>query len=188
MSKITAIAGPMFSKKTTRLVTRIVELNSAGGLVFKHAADQARSAGRLSSHDPSIAGVIEATPINSLYQILEYVDTGTMHVFIDEAQFFPAPEAMKFLAIMREKHPTVSITVAGLDRDWRGEPFAAMEHFVKSADESVVCTAVCAQCASDATMSYFKQHATSTPGVGGAAAYEPRCAMCHAYGMGQVPA
>jgi thymidine kinase len=182
MSNVVVYTGPMFSRKTTRLVERIAEVNSPGGLVFKHASDEKRLKGWLSSHDPKVTGRIEAMPIQSLYQVLEYVEPKTTHVFIDEVQWFKPDEARKFLESMDKNYPAVQVVVAGLNLDYRGQPFEATVAFIKAASEVVACTGACG-CGQTATMSYFKLHASCLPGVGGMESYEPRCEHCHAAGM-----
>lgn len=78
----------------------------------------------------------------------------------------------------------VRVIAAGLDLDFRGEPFAVVERLAAHAASVTVLTAVCACCGASATRSQRLLEGRSAASTGptiqhGRSSYEPRCAACH---------
>jgi thymidine kinase len=78
--------------------------------------------------------------------------------------------------------------VAGLDRNFRGEPFGSMPDLLACADEVVKLRAVCMRCKDPRVTATLPQRLLNgrpapydSPEVmvGGAEAYEARCLDCH---------
>jgi thymidine kinase len=103
-------------------------------------------------------------------------------VAVEEAQFFDAGivEACRQLA-----DGGYEVIVAGLDMDFRGEPFGPMPALLAEADEIVKLRAICARCGRDAARSQRlidgRPAAASAPIilVGAEESYEARCRHCH---------
>ena len=103
-------------------------------------------------------------------------------VAIDEAQFFDdqLPYVCEHLAKKGKR-----VMIAGLDSDFRGEPFGIMPQLLTSAEFVTKLTAVCVQCGAPATRT--QRLVNGKPAkyddpiilVGAAESYEARCRHCH---------
>lgn len=179
---IIVIAGCMFSGKTAELIRLIKRAKYARQKVqvFKHALDD-RYLGvqQLSSHD---GGRCEAIPVLTARLILELLESDTDVVAIDEGQFFDLqlPEICTLIANSGKQ-----VIVAGLDTDFRGEPFGPMPILLAIAEEVIKLHAVCLVCGNDATRTQRlvdgKPASYNDPiiVVGATEKYEARCRECH---------
>lgn len=183
---MSVVYGPMFSGKTKTMIDMIVGCGDPKRLVFKHARDS-RTQSTLSSHDGACNDKIEAMPIRSAYQILEYVEPDTKWIFVDEIQFFESAQLAKVLDVLAQKYPDIHLVFAGLDLNWKGERFQTTGFLlnVAGADELITCKGVCACCGGSSTHSYLIEHdaISDVEVIGGAGTYEPRCGDCYALGM-----
>ena len=176
MQSLVVIFGPMFAGKSTKLIELASEHSAEKHLVFKHQRDQARSADMLSSHEKELHGRVPARPINSLWQIIEYIEPDTKWVFVDETQFFDGAEMVFFVERFQEKFANVNFVFAGLDLKFTGEPWEAMRYLIGKATETYQIWSTCARCNQAATHTHLKGEVES---IGGAELYEPRCKPCH---------
>lgn len=94
----------------------------------------------------------------------------------DEAQFFDEG-IINVVGFMLARGSNVII--AGLDKDYRGEPFGPMPTLLAMADKVSKLTAVCVKCYGDATMTQRITGGSDIVVVGGADKYEARCRKCH---------
>jgi len=108
---------------------------------------------------------------------------GSDLVAIDEAQFFD--DGLTEVAVDLVLQGT-TVVVAGLDRNFKGEPFGPMPGLMAHADEVMKLRAVCMKCHSlEGTMTQRlidgRPAARSSPVIliGAAEAYEARCRDCH---------
>jgi len=177
------IVGPMFSGKTAELIRR-VDLARRGQLsvrVFFPGRDT-RATGRAIS---SRAGTrTEATAVDESAQILDYVDSTVDLVAIDEASFFDA--GLESVARTLLSLPCW-IVVAGLDLDFRGEPFGPVPNLLALADNVDKLSAVCVSC-HDLQATRTQRLIDGEPAAGGAqivvelsddrVRYEARCGRC----------
>jgi thymidine kinase len=174
------IVGPMFSGKSEELIRRVTRAVIAKQRVqaFKHAIDDRYAALAVASH----AGrTLEAQPVASAAQLLEQVAGETQVVAVDEAQFLDAGivEVVERLADAGKR-----VIVAGLDLDFRGEPFGPMPQLIARAEVVEKLTAIC-RCGRAATRTQRLIHGRPahyddpTVLVGAAESYEPRCRSCH---------
>ena len=115
------ILGPMFSGKTTTLLTRA----RGKTMVINHVFDT-RCVG-VKTHDG-----VEASALKCNVLPLS-VDADT--VLIDEAQFFDSLEGVESLA--------PNVVVAGLSGDYRRKPFGKILELIPKADKVTFLTAVC---------------------------------------------
>ncbi len=178
---IEVISGCMFAGKTEELIRRIkvLEFAKKNILVFKPAIDNRYSETKVVSHGGSS---VESIIINDPKQILDYVKDETDVVAVDEVQFF-SEDIVAVCDLLAKQGKRVM--VAGLDTDFRGEPFGVMPKLITTAEFVTKLTAVCMTCGAPATRtqrlvngepaSYFDPIIL----VGAAESYEARCRHCH---------
>lgn len=178
------ICGCMFAGKTEELIRRIKVLEFAKKkiIVFKPKIDNRYSDTQVVSHAGSS---VESVVISEAKEILDYVKPETEVVAIDEVQFFDADiiEICDMLACQGKR-----VMVAGLDTDFRGEPFSVMPQLITRAEFVTKLTAVCVKCGAPATRT--QRLVDGKPAnyddpiimVGAAESYEARCRHCHEVG------
>ncbi len=178
---LTVISGSMFSGKTGELIrlSRRALYARRRVQVFKHALETRSEHDEIRSHN----GIPhEAVPVSSSAELLERVDPTTDVVAVEEAQFFDAGivEACRTLA-----DSGYEVIVAGLDMDFRGEPFGPMPRLLAEADEVVKLRAICVRCGRDASRSQRLINGQPAPAsaptilVGARESYEARCRHHH---------
>ena len=176
---IEVICGSMFSGKTEELIRRLKRAKIANQKVeiFKPKIDTRYSDAKVVSHDENS---ILAVPIDSSKRLLE-LSEGIGVVGVDEAQFFDMelPEVCQSLALRGKR-----IIVAGLDMDFRGEPFGPMPNLLAVAEYITKVHAICQHCGNLATHSYRLAANASTVLLGEKDSYEARCRTC--YHMGNI--
>ncbi len=171
----------MFSGKTEELIRRIRRALYArrSVQVFKHALDTRSEFTEIRSHN----GVLqEAVAVSSGDELLERVEPVTGVVAVEEAQFFDQGivDACRRLADGGRE-----VIVAGLDMDFRGQPFGVVPALLAEADEVVKLRAICAVCGRDASRSQRLIGGEPAPAsaptilVGAEESYEARCRHCH---------
>lgn len=178
---IEVICGCMFAGKTEELIRRINVLSYARKniLVFKPKIDDRYSTTEIASHAGS---KVPCIVISEAKEILDHVNYDTDVVAIDEVQFFDEDvvDICEYLA-----DSGLRVMVAGLDKDFRGEPFGVLPDLLTRAEFVTKLTAVCAKCGAPATRT--QRIINSKPAsfndpivlVGAKEAYEPRCRHCH---------
>jgi thymidine kinase len=175
------ITGSMFSGKTEELIRRIRRALHAhrSAQVFKHTIDTRSENTEIRSHN----GVPhEALAVSTSKELLGKVEETTNVVAIEEVQFFDKGiiEVCRRLA-----DAGYEVIAAGLDMDFRGEPFGPMPRLMAEADEVVKLRAICARCGRDASRSQRlidgRPAPVSAPTilVGAEESYEARCRHCH---------
>lgn len=176
---IEVICGSMFSGKTEELIRRLKRAKIANQKVeiFKPKIDTRYDESHVVSHD---ANTILSTPIAHSSKLLE-LSEGVNVVGIDEAQFFDMdlPENVQQLALRG-----VRVIVAGLDMDFKGEPFGPVPNLLAVAEYITKVHAICPHCGNLATHSYRLSAEKKTVVLGEKDVYEPRCRTC--YQMGNI--
>ena len=175
------ICGCMFAGKTEELIRRIKVLEFAKKkiLVFKPAIDDRYSKTKVVSHAGSSA---ESIVISSAEEILDYVREDTDVVAIDEVQFFDHNIIYVCNALCARG---IRVMVAGLDTNFRAEPFGPMADLITSAEFVTKLTAVCTKCGAPATRTQRlvngepASYNDPTILVGAAESYEARCRHCY---------
>jgi len=171
----------MFAGKTEELIRRVrrAQIARQKVQVFKPAMDDRYSVEEVSSHN----GVqLEATVVSNSQEILNRVAPDTTVVAIDEAQFFDCriAEVCNELA-----DQGVRVIVAGLDMDFRGEPFGPMPVLMAQAEQVDKLTAICMVCGAPASRTQRLVHGQPASYdepiilVGAEETYEARCRHCH---------
>ncbi len=178
---IEVISGSMYAGKTEELLRRIRRLEYARKtvLVFKPKIDNRYSEGEVVSHNNDrIRSINIATPRD----ILKYIDPLPYAIAIDEVQFLDR-EVIDICDELANKG--VRVILAGLDRDFRGEPFGIMPELLSRAEYVTKLHAICQVCGAPATRTQRiingKPAKYSDPIilVGAKEHYEARCRHCH---------
>lgn len=182
---IEVICGGMFAGKTEELIRRINRINYAKKsiLVFKPVIDNRYDATDVVSHSQK---KVKSIPISDSSEILKHLDSKLPYaVAIDEAQFF---DHGLIDIIERLANSGVRVIIAGLDRDFRGEPFGIMPEILARAEYVTKLQAICQVCGYPATRTQriIDGHPADYDDpiilVSASEKYEARCRHCH-----QVP-
>jgi len=170
---IEVICGSMFSGKTEELIRRLkrVKIANLKVEIFKPAIDTRYHETQVVSHD---ANTILSTPIDNSQTIL-LMSNDVDVVGIDEAQFFDE-EIVNVCQTLAMKG--IRVIVAGLDMDYKGNPFGAMPKLLAVADYITKLHAICVKCGNIASISYRKTNENSQVLLGEKDTYEPRCRRC----------
>ena len=176
------ICGSMFSGKTEELIRRVrrAQIARQSVQVFKPALDN-RYYGvhRVTSHNGVNVGAIS---VQAAAEILDLVELGTQVVAIDEAQFFDEGITVVCNALAQRG---VRVIVAGLDTDFRGEPFGPVPFLMAQSESVEKLRAICVVCGEEASRTQRlingKPAAYDDPVilVGAKEVYEARCRHCH---------
>jgi thymidine kinase len=178
---IEIICGSMFSGKTEELIRRVrrAQIARQRVQVFKHALDDRYGVEAVASHN----GVkIEASPIRSSADILQRLEPGTTVVAVDEVQFLDAG-ICEVAAVIAGRG--LRVILAGLDTDFRGEPFGPIPALLAVAEDVTKLQAICMICGAPATRT--QRLVNGLPAhygdpvilVGAQEVYEARCRRCH---------
>ncbi|MGD8414935.1 MAG: thymidine kinase [Candidatus Latescibacterota bacterium] len=170
---IEVVCGPMFSGKTEELIRRLRRARIARQTVeiFKPSLDDRYSQQEVVSHDETS---IKSVPVDTAEQIL-LLSANAQVVGIDEAQFF-GPELVAISQMLANQGKRV--VVAGLDLDYRGQPFEPVPQLLAVAEYVTKLHAVCMVCGGPAIHSQRLVRSGKRFLVGSKTAYEPRCRHC----------
>lgn len=177
-TRCTVIAGSMYAGKTEELLRRVERARIANVSVqaIVPSIDTRFGVGVVRSHGERVLGrdvpVWVAQPEEDF---LPYIGAETRLVAIDEAQFFGPGLVDSVQALLRRN---ISVVAAGLDLDFRGQPFGPMPQLLALADEVVKVRAVCMRCGDDATRTLRTSGDGATILVGAKEKYEARCYRC----------
>jgi thymidine kinase len=165
---IEVICGSMFSGKTEELIRRLKRAQFAKQKVeiFKPAVDVRYDDELVVSHD---ANEIRSTPVPAAANIPILADDCDV-VGIDEAQFFD-DEIVKVCNDLANRG--VRVIVAGLDMDFKGNPFGPMPALMATAEYVTKVHAVCTRTGNLAQYSYRKAQGQDLVLLGETEEYEP---------------
>jgi thymidine kinase len=178
---IEVISGSMFSGKTEELIRRVRRARIAQRKVqvFKPLLDNRFHAEQVASHN----GLQwEAVPVGNAREIPERLEDDATIVAVDEVQFFDW-EISKVCKDLADRG--LRVILAGLDMDFRGEPFGPMPLLMAEAEEVTKLQAICVTCGAPASRT--QRLIDNQPAayddpiilVGGSESYEARCRHCH---------
>jgi thymidine kinase len=181
---IELVCGSMFSGKTEELIRRVrrAKIAKQNVQVFKPAMDTRYTTEAVTSHN----GLgVEAVPVQSAAEIEQLIRPETSVAAIDEVQFF-GWEITELCQKLADRG--MRVIAAGLDMDFRGEPFGPMPVLMAQAERVDKLQAICVVCGNPASRT--QRLINSQPAayddpvilVGGSESYEARCRKCH-----QVP-
>ena len=139
---IEVITGSMFCGKTDELIRRLRRAIIARQKVqvFKPAIDNRFALEKVTSHAGS---EYSAQPVQHASAILAQLEPATTVVGIDEAQFFDA-DLIPLSQKLADRG--VRVIIAGLDTDFRGEPFGPIPVLMAKADVVDKLHAICMVC------------------------------------------
>ena len=171
----------MFSGKTEELIRRVrrAQIARQKVQVFKHSLDARYAEREVASHN----GLqLEAVPVENSAQLRALIAPETTVVAIDEGQFFdeglvPLCEELADRGLR--------VIVAGLDLDFRGEPFGPMPQLMARAERVDKLQAICVVCGGPASRTQRlingQPAAYDDPVilVGADEVYQARCRGCH---------
>jgi thymidine kinase len=168
---IEVIVGCMFSGKTEELIKQVRRALIAKQRVqtFKPAIDTRYSQRDVASHDQTL---LAAFPVSNAREILALIDRSVSVLAIDEGQFFGDDLIEVTEAMARSGRRVI---VAGLDTDWRGQPFGPMPHLMAVAEKVHKQHAICRVCGGLASRTQRLVANRESVVVGSTEAYEARC-------------
>lgn len=178
---VETIVGPMFAGKTEELIRRVKRMEYAKKkyMIFKPAIDNRYSQNEIVSHNKKS---LEAISIRHGSDIKRHLKRSTQAVVIDEVQFFD-DSLIKYVKELADKG--YRVICAGLDTDFRGEPFGVVGPIMAISERVTKLTAICSVCGEDATRTqriiggnpaYYNDPIIL---VGEKESYEARCRCCH---------
>jgi thymidine kinase len=179
---IELVCGSMFSGKTEELLRRVRRAEIARKKVelFKPQIDNRYGVERVASH--SGMARTDVIVVQRAQEIVELVQPDTEVVAIDEIQFFDWSVA-DVCTVLADRG--IRVIAAGLDQDFRGEPFGPMPLLMALAEQVDKLNAICVKCG--AAASRTQRLIDGRPAryddpvilVGGSESYEARCRDCH---------
>ncbi len=181
IGKIEVITGCMFSGKSEELIRRLKRARIAKlqVQVFKPSIDTRFSNIEVVSHTGE---KIQAEAVSSSIEILNKLSSTINVVGIDEAQFYD----MEIIKVVREiSRKGIRVILAGLDMDFRGEPFGPIGNLMAIADEVTKLHAICMVCGEEATMTQRlidgkpAKYTDPVVLIGASERYEARCKLHH---------
>ena len=178
---VEAIVGPMFAGKTEELIRRVKRMDYAKKhyMIFKPAIDNRYSTTEIVSHNKK---ALQAISISHGSDIRRHLKKETQAIVIDEVQFFDE-SLVKY--IMEFAEDGYRVICAGLDTDFRGEPFGIVGPILAISEQVTKLTAICSVCGENATRTqriidgkpaYYDDPIIL---VGANDSYEARCRCCH---------
>jgi len=184
--RLEVVCGSMFSGKTEELMRRLrrAEYAKQRVLTIKHHIDKRYNQVPtcIVSHEGKerFAFIINDTAAG-VEKILELAHHNIDVVGIDEIQFFGQHMLRVIKTLINDGKRVI---VAGLDLDFRGEPFGVVPPLMAEADEVCKLKAICVKCGSDAH--HTQRLVNGQPAsyddpivlVGASEFYEARCRAC----------
>jgi thymidine kinase len=170
------LVGPMFSGKTDELIRR-ARGETRPAVVLKPAVDTRHAPDRLVSHS---GASIEALAVARGDEVVAAAREAQA-VFVDEVQFLDRGFA-DAVELLRSRG--VDVVAAGLDLDFRREPFPPTGALAAAADRVRRFEARCGRCGRAATVTQRLVNGRPAPlddpvvRIGDEELYEPRCADC----------
>lgn len=179
--QIEVVCGGMFSGKTEELIRRVrrAQIARQKVQVFKPALDTRYARREVTSHNGM---QVEAVPVENVAHLRALIQPDTTVVALDEAQFFDDDVVALCETLANQG---TRVIVAGLDLDFRGEPFGPMPALMARAERVDKMQAICMVCRGPASRTQRlingQPAAYDDPVilVGASEVYEPRCRSCH---------
>ncbi|MDE7433610.1 MAG: thymidine kinase [Mycoplasmoidaceae bacterium] len=146
---IEVICGPMFAGKSEELLRKMNRLKYAevDYVIFKPVIDT-RTKNTIKSRDGRELEAIQVKKSTDIIQHIKALKVKPQVIAIDEIQFFDKelPYVCEYLA-----DNGFIIYAAGLDSDFRGEPFPNTANLLALAENVIKLTAICTECGAPAT-------------------------------------
>ncbi len=178
---VEVVCGSMFCGKTEELIRRLrrAVIAKQNVQVFKPIIDNRYQAAKVSSHN---GDAFEAQPIEKAEDLLDNLQEQTTVVGIDEAQFF---DRALIGIVQNLAERGVRVILAGLDTNFKGEPFGVMPELMAVAERVDKLSAICMVCGDEASRT--QRLVNGKPAryddpviiVGASEMYEARCRTHH---------
>ncbi len=183
--RLEVVCGSMFCGKSEELIRRMRRAMIAKQKiqVFKPSIDDRYSGlQKITSHS---GYEIDCIPVKDSEELKQLLDSEVTVIAVDEAQFFDSNLINVIDEIVDQG---IRVIVAGLDMDFRGEPFGIMPLLLAKAERVDKLQAICMVCGEAASRT--QRMVNGKPAfydepivvVGAAELYEARCRIHH-----QVP-
>ena len=174
VGSIEVIVGSMFSGKTEELIRLLkrAQLAKQNVQVFKPKIDNRYSADQVASHNRTL---FNSTVITRAAEIFQFIRPDTHVVGIDEGQFFDK-ELVDVANQLAERG--LRVVIAGLDLNYKGEPFHPMPELMAIAESVQKLRAVCVSCGNLASRTQRVIENDASILVGDDKSYEARCRNC----------
>jgi thymidine kinase len=171
---IEVICGSMFSGKTEELIRRMRRAQFANQklIIFKPKIDNRYADDEVVSHKGER---IPAAVVENSKEILTRIDNERV-VGIDEAQFFD-DDLVEVCNELASKG--IRVICAGLDMDYKGEPFGTIPKLLAIAEYVTKVHAICVICGNLAQYSFRKTTQTNQIQLGAKEEYQPLCRSCY---------
>jgi thymidine kinase len=179
--RIEVVCGSMFSGKTEELIRRVrrAQIAKMEVQVFKPAIDTRYGMEKVTSHNGQD---FQAVPVANSAEMVNCIAPTTTVVAVDEAQFFDEG-LIEVVGVMAMGG--IRVICAGLDLDFRGEPFGPIPLLMSLAEDVTKLHAICTQCGEEASRT--QRLVNGEPArfddpiimVGASEAYEARCREHH---------
>ena len=171
---IEVICGSMFSGKSEELIRRLRRAQIAKQVVqvFKPRGDDRFDSDHIVSHNQQ---KLRSARVRDSTELYRGVHAETQVIGIDEAQFFDNGLVEACQRLADDGHRVI---VAGLDKDYRGEPFEPIPALLAIAEYITKTLAICMQCGRPANFSQRLTSSRERVVVGAADVYEARCRHC----------
>ncbi|WP_455485861.1 thymidine kinase [Gemella sp.] len=179
---IECICGSMFSGKSEELLRRIKRgvIAKQSVLLFKPSIDNRYEENKISTHN---GNTYESVNIDKAEDIYDYIKNKKYDIIgIDEVQFFDK----KIVEVINNLADNgIRVIVAGLDMDFKAEPFYPMSEIMAISEMVTKLHAVCNKCGKEASRS--QRLINGEPAkyddpivvIGASESYEARCRHCH---------
>ncbi|AJA46363.1 thymidine kinase [Clostridium pasteurianum DSM 525 = ATCC 6013] len=185
---IEVIVGPMYSGKSEELIRRIrrAKIAKQKVQVFKPEIDNRYSLDDVVSH---CGEKEEAISVKNSQEIVNFIEEDIDVLAIDEVQFFDE-NIIDILTKISDSGKRV--ICAGLDMDFRGEPFGCVPKLMAIAEFVDKIQAICMCCGNPATRTQRlingkpANYNDSIILIGAKESYEARCRKCHCVPKGEV--
>ena len=179
---IECICGSMFSGKSEELLRRIKRgvIAKQKVLLFKPSIDNRYEENMVSTHN---GNSYESVNIDKAEKIYDYIiDKKYDIIGIDEVQFFDE----KIVEVINKlADDGIRVIVAGLDMDFKAEPFHPMPEIMAVSEMVTKLHAVCNKCGKEASRSQRlidgepARYDDPIVVIGASESYEARCRHCH---------
>jgi thymidine kinase len=184
MGWLEVICGSMFSGKSEELIRRLRRAKYANQKVvaFKHSSDNRYDNEKLASHSKTFIEAVPVADVDEMNRLLVEKFYDAEVIGIDEVQFF-GEEIVPLIEKLADNGKRV--IAAGLDQNFRGEPFNPMPELLIRAEHVDKLNAICVVCGSPASRT--QRLVNGEPAyyddpiimVGASESYEARCRKCH---------
>lgn len=171
---VEVITGSMFSGKTEELIRRLkrAKIAKQQTIIFKPKDDVRYSDDSVVSHDEKTVSSTTVSHSSEILSMSKAIDV----VGIDEVQFFDDG----IITVCNElANRGIRVIVAGLDMNFRGEPFDPMPQLLAIAEYVTKVHAICVKCGNLAQYSHRLICSDKLVELGGKESYEPLCRECY---------